>query len=68
MSHQIKIKCPRCFIVNDNDRCVCRNCNTPLRGWRRKVPIQEHTTWDLYDKSQNKPKHVYRPTVLSKNE
>jgi hypothetical protein len=65
MSYQRKIKCPRCFIANDEDRRICRNCNTPLRGWRRKVTVQEHTQWNLYDKSQNTPKNNnYRPTIL----
>lgn len=67
MSYQRKIKCPRCFFANDEDRRICRNCNTPLRGWRRKVNVQEHTLWNLYDNSQNKPKsNPYRPTLMLK--
>ncbi|WP_455369859.1 hypothetical protein, partial [[Eubacterium] cellulosolvens] len=59
MSYTRKFKCPRCFIVNTDDRSICRNCNTPLRGWRRTVTVKEHNEWNLYDKSQNmnKPDH-----------
>ena len=66
MSYQRKIKCPRCFIANDEDRRICRNCNTPLRGWRRKATVQEHTQWNLYDKSQNttKKNNHYMPTIM----
>ncbi len=66
MSYQRKIKCPRCFQANDDDKRICRNCNTPLRGWRRTVLGQKHTAWDLYGKSQNKPPHIYMPTVSLK--